>query len=222
MIRVPSSIGLTFRRDPYVLDLLPGNTIYDRVGSNLVFFEKKGSSHEASPPKATRYATVNFKFGTIDYVAPFRVAEGDEVVVEGVDGTSAFGIVSHITTTKPTSASPLNKILRHARGEDRQAQLQCTTTESSTIEVCQCLFESMGVSAFVLDLEWQLDMSALTVYFSFDGSKEEMDAMHSALVDQFGCNVWLLPTSSPMTSTKGSLRSSSNCSVTTEPPEPLM
>lgn len=221
MIRVPSSIGIAFRHDPYVLDLLPGNTIYDRVGSNLVFFEKKGSN-QASPPKETRYATVNFKFGTIDYVAPFRVTEGDEVVVEGVDGTSAFGIVSHITTLKPTSANPLNKILRHARGEDRQAQIQCTTTESSTIEICQCLFESMDVNAFVLDLEWQLDMSALTVYFSFDGSKEEMDAMHGALVEQFGCNVWLLPTSSPTASAKGSHRASSNCSVTTEPPEPLM
>jgi len=259
MIRVHVSDGsIAYRNEPYMLDLLPGNKIFDKVEPSVVFFHRKKECaplpEAASSPKkqlsrkifiapsgpsspkstsqvstptvtsdvaspkfaaAVHYATVSVKFGSVTLIAPFRVATGDQVVIEADDGGVHLGVVAKVTTTQPKTATNL-KIIRRARPADLKCYAESRLSEASTAMLCQQYVDDARLSLVIKDVEWQLDRGALTVLLS-SSSQNELDDGYKVLQSQFQCRIWLL-TSMPLTadSHTGATNSSFSVSCSSE------
>lgn len=126
------------------------------------------------------YASVNFRFGSAWFIAPFRCDVGEIVVVEyPLNQTFHMGIISGITTTKPstfysdTNKDPdllteneievLPRLLRRALPSDKEAKLALRENDLWSLENAQALATEKGVPVIFQDAEWLLDGSALTL-----------------------------------------------------------
>jgi len=238
MIRVRMADGsIAYRNDPYILDLLPGNKIFDKVEPSVVFFHRKpknGTSFETQrtgrqsrhrqqeliittptmPPagQATlHFANVKVKFGIITLLAPFRISPGDAVIVEAEGGGEHLAVVESVTTVQPRLL-PMFKIIRRAQPFDLRAAAECRRTEVFTRNVCQGWITRAGLHSIVTDVEWQLDRQAVSILLASESS-HDLAEVYQVLQPQFQCRVWLLPTKrvgepSGMSSTTPSLSAS--------------
>jgi hypothetical protein len=168
-------------------------------------------------PSVIRYASVNFRFGSAWFVAPFRTFVGDMVVVQypGNNNSLHMGLVSSITTAKPITfytednmdsnyLSPeelltVPRLLRHARDFDKETKLDLRSHDLRSLANARKLAEEMGAPIQFLDAEWLLDLTAVTFLVKVYGSAELADQLVDELAIQEGAEVvFTYPVSSSM------------------------
>lgn len=158
-------------------------------------------------PSVIRYASVNFRFGSAWFIAPFKVSVGDLVVVAYPANNSLhMGLVSSITKTKPaTFYSPENpnpdtltddevailpRLLRHARDFDKETKLDLRTHDLGSLQSARQLAKEMGAPIQFLDAEWLLDLSAITFLVNVYGDDERLvDELADELASVEGAEV---------------------------------
>ena len=139
--------------------------------------------------KKIHYALVGFKHDTAMYQAPFRVAPGDVVIVEA-DRGEHIGVVQSITTNKPKYNVP-SRVVRRASAAETAMIDDMTMKEEHTAPAIQKTAESIGLGIRIVDVEFQLDMNKLTVFFA---SKCFVDfrKLQRALFREYRCRIWLV------------------------------
>ncbi|CBZ26357.1 conserved hypothetical protein [Leishmania mexicana MHOM/GT/2001/U1103] len=160
----------------------------------------------AAVPSVIRYASVNFRFGSAWFVAPFRTFTGDMVVVQYPGNNSLhMGLVSAITTAKPITfytednmdpnyLSPeelqtVPRLLRHARDFDKETKLDLRRHDLSSLANARKLGADIGAPVQFLDAEWLLDLSAVTFLVKVFGSTALADKLVDELAMQEGAEV---------------------------------
>lgn len=145
----------------------------------------------AAPVEASaiRYAYIRFKHDVLVYVAPFRIVEGDLVLVEGDRGED-IGCVERITTDKPAFPVPL-KVTRKAGQKDRDNLAAKRLKEEAAIRTTQALADSLGMAMQVADCEFQLDYGKLTVFFRSKQRYMDFRKLQRGLFREFRCRIWL-------------------------------
>ncbi|KPA81573.1 hypothetical protein ABB37_03912 [Leptomonas pyrrhocoris] len=178
------------------------------TGSHLLPFDAlPGSAASVVAPTVIRYASVNFRFGSAWFVAPFRTFAGDMVVVQypGNNNSVHMGLVSGITTAKPITfytednmdsnyLSPEElqtapRLLRHARDFDKEAKLDLRNHDLRSLVNARRLAEEMGAPIQFLDAEWLLDLSAVTFLVNVFAKDELADQLVDELAFQEGAEV---------------------------------
>jgi hypothetical protein len=138
---------------------------------------------------ATHYAVVNFKHDSATFIAPFRIAAGDFVIVEGDRGED-LGCVSEITTETPSYPVPL-KILRRAAPRDMERYREKKAKEEQTVYSVQKLAAQLNLGIEVVDTEFQLDGNKLTVYFNAGNGHTDFRKLQRGLFRDHRCRIWL-------------------------------
>lgn len=152
------------------------------------------------------YASVNFRFGSAWFIAPFRCQAGDIVVVEYPAAQSLhMGIVSGVTTVKPPTfyseqnmtpdylseeeLAILPRLLRHARHYDKQAKLALREQDMRSLEHAQFLAAEMNAPVTFMDAEWLLDGSAITFLVYVYGDVALVNELADELATREGAEV---------------------------------
>ncbi|CAJ1012997.1 hypothetical protein Q4I28_008310 [Leishmania naiffi] len=160
----------------------------------------------AAAPSVIRYASVNFRFGSAWFVAPFRTFTGDMVVVQYPGNNSLhIGLVSAITTAKPITfytednmdpnyLSPeelqtVPRLLRHARDFDKETKLELRKHDLSALANARKVAAELGAPVQFLDAEWLLDLRAVTFLVKVFGNPELADKLVDELAMQEGAEV---------------------------------
>lgn len=152
-----------------------------------------------------RFASVNFRFGSAWFVAPFRTAIGEMVVVEYPHNNSLHvGLVSCISTQIPhTFASMVSfdgtiseenlqlcpRILRHARDFDKQTKLELRAHDLASLNSARELALEMQAPVTLLDAEWLLDLTAVTFLVNVWGDMTQVDRLADELAALEGSEV---------------------------------
>lgn len=159
-----------------------------------------------TPAAAIRYASVNFRFGSAWFIAPFRTTTGDMVVVEYPGNSSLhMGIISEVTTRKPTTfftedntepnylsleeMKSLPHLLRHARDFDKHTKMELRQHDLRSLQNAQLLAANMKAPVNFLDAEWLLDLSAVTFLVNVYGDVELVDRLADELAAQEAAEV---------------------------------
>jgi len=137
----------------------------------------------------TRYAFIRFKHDVLAYIAPFRVAVGDWVMVEGDRGED-LGRVEEISTEKPSYPVPL-KITRKANQGDKTALQSKRAKEEGAIRSAQTLADSLSLPIQIADCEFQYDYGKLTIFFSSKSRHVDFRKLQRGLFREFRCRIWL-------------------------------
>lgn len=137
-----------------------------------------------------RYAVIKYKVQTQTFIAPFKIAVGDKVVVEGDRGEN-IGIVQEITQVKP-SFEVSSKILRRANEKDLTALAIQREKEAAALKATQDLAGSLSLHCIVEDTEYQFDMNKLTVYVRRATKNTFVDfrKLQRGLFREFRCRIW--------------------------------
>lgn len=148
----------------------------------------------AAPARAaalTRYAFVDFKYESKTFVAPFKIAAGDVVVVEGDRGEN-IGTVAGITTEAPAYDVPC-KVVRRATARDLEQLQAQRAKEEAAVKACQAAVESLGLRATVADCEYQFDLNKLTIFVRRASRNAFVDfrKLQRGLFRDFRCRIWL-------------------------------
>jgi cell fate regulator YaaT (PSP1 superfamily) len=146
------------------------------------------ASTQAPAPKI-HYAVVRFKHDNYPYIAPFRIAEGDYVVVEGDRGEN-IGIVDTITTVKP-DRPVASKVLRKATAHDLQIHEDLRRKEDVATKFCETAAKEIGINMTIMDTEYQFDQGKLSIFFKSKGVID-FRRLQRVLFREFRCRVWLV------------------------------
>jgi hypothetical protein len=143
----------------------------------------------AADSKVAHYVLVGFKHDQAMYQAPFRVSVGDVVIVEA-DRGEHIGVVQTVTTVKPKYNVPAS-VIRRASAAEYAAVDELTLKEEATAASIQKTAESVGLGIRICDVEFQLDMNKLTIFFA---SKCFVDfrKLQRALFREYRCRIWLV------------------------------
>jgi hypothetical protein len=136
------------------------------------------------------YAIVKFKHDTYPYEAPFRVAVGDHVIVEGDRGEN-YGTIKEITTEKPTRPVA-SKVIRKATTKDRELHTQLRRKEQTATKFCENAVKDFGLNMSIVDTEYQLDQNKLSIYFKTHKGMVDFRRLQRVLFREFRCRVWLV------------------------------
>ncbi|EPY35048.1 hypothetical protein STCU_01276 [Strigomonas culicis] len=160
-------------------------------------------------PAATavnRFASVNFRFGSAWFLAPFRTFIGDMVVVQYPgNGSLHIGLVTAISTAKPETffseenqhpnflteeeKECLPRLLRHARDFDKDTKLGLRAQDLRSLENAQKLADELNAPVQFLDAEWLLDLNAITFLVEVYEDVEIVDALADQLAREEGAEV---------------------------------
>lgn len=145
---------------------------------------------KASKPPAPRFAIVRFKHESATFVAPFKIAAGDLVVVEGDRGEN-IGVVAEITKEAVSYDVP-NKVLRRATDKDREALAAQREREAAAVVSTRALAESLGLHGRVEDAEYQFDLNKLTIFVRRPSKSTFVDfrKLQRSLFREFRCRIW--------------------------------
>jgi len=147
------------------------------------------TSTPAPSSSTTRYAYIKFKHDALCYVAPFRVAVGDWVMVEGDRGED-LGRVEEISTEKPSYPVP-HKITRKANQADSKALMAKRAKEEQAVRSAQTLADSLSLPIQIADCEFQYDYGKLTVFFRSKSRHVDFRKLQRGLFREFRCRIWL-------------------------------
>lgn len=141
------------------------------------------------PISNERYVVVEFKHELCTYLAPFRVSEGDLVVVEADRGEHA-GYVKHILAEKPHFNVPC-RILRHGNARDEASINDARSREDTVTNAIQKMADNLGLTIRIVDTEFYSDGNKLTVFFA---SKAQVDfrKLQRQLFREYRCRIWLI------------------------------
>lgn len=144
----------------------------------------------ALAPAGIRFAIIKFKQETATFLAPFRVAVGDVVVVEGDRGEN-IGIVREITQVQP-SYDVVSRLLRKATDKDLATLQAQREREQVTMKMVQSLASSLGLHATIEDVEYQFDLNKLTIFVrrSAKGGFVDFRKLQRGLFKEFRCRIW--------------------------------
>lgn len=149
-------------------------------------------SETPAPIPQVRYATVQFKYEVAHFVAPFRVAVGDRVVVEGDRGTH-FGTVLSIST-EPAHPEVARRVLRRATASDLEAFHLQKEHEIEAVSVATSIAAScrLNKDATIVDAEFQFDGQKLTIYVSRVSKTVFVDfrKLQRGLYKEYHCRIW--------------------------------
>jgi len=150
----------------------------------------KAPATPVSKAPAPRFAIVQFKHESVTYLAPFRVAIGDIVVVEGDRGEN-IGTVAEITKMVPTY-EVTNKVVRRATDEDLSALASQRQREDIAVQTARAMADSFGLRASVEDAEYQFDGNKLTVFVRRNSKNSFVDfrKLQRGLFREFRCRIW--------------------------------
>jgi hypothetical protein len=188
-----------FRFNPYAAKVIPSPLrMCPPTPTRAVTPTEAATLAPAAPKKTStpRYALVSFKQEKRVFLAPFRIAAGDHVVVEG-DRGEQVGVVSDITINAPADAESCPRVLRRCTPEELRALEGQREKEAAALRKCRELASSLGIvsrnGAKVHDAEFQSDMSKITVYFSRPTPTTFVDfrKLQRGLFREFRCRIWL-------------------------------
>jgi cell fate regulator YaaT (PSP1 superfamily) len=139
---------------------------------------------------SVRYAVVRFKQETFTFIAPFRIAPGETVVVEGDRGEN-IGVVVEITQVVP-GFEVTSRILRIATDKDMAALAAQRERELAVKKSVQSLSASIGLHATIEDVEYQFDLNKLTIFVrrSAKGGFVDFRKLQRSLFREFRCRIW--------------------------------
>lgn len=137
-----------------------------------------------------RFALVQFKHESMTFLAPFRIAAGDIVVVEGDRGEN-IGTVAEITKTAP-GFDVNNKVIRRATEEDLQALAAQREREDNAVMAARMMADSLGLRANIEDAEYQFDGNKLTIFVRRATKNTFVDfrKLQRGLFREFRCRIW--------------------------------
>jgi len=206
-----ASLPSWYRYDPYVSKVLPSpmktplspSNEDQAIRVNSLFNQQpeKPRSFLAAVSEAPRptsqkaesakihYAVVSFKHDSATFIAPFRIAAGDHVIVEGDRGED-LGCVTEITTETPAYPVPL-KILRRAAPRDMERYREKKLKEEQTVCSVQKLAAQLNLGIEVVDTEFQYDGNKLTVYFNAGNGHTDFRKLQRGLFRDHRCRIWL-------------------------------
>jgi hypothetical protein len=170
-----------FRHDPYAATVLEA---------------REYPTPKVAPlPPAPTLVTVRFKRSTRQYVMHAPVASiGSCVLVEG-DRGSDIGIIETVAgTCLGSSATSYRKVLGFATQEDVASLEELRTAyEVEALElVARRINEcKMSKAMSVVDVEYQYDMSKVTIYFRPLKAAVDFRHLQRVLFRDFRCRVWL-------------------------------
>jgi len=141
------------------------------------------------PSSKPHFAVIKFKHDYATYIAPFKVAVGDCVSVEGDRGEN-IGMVTDITTEAP-DFPVTQRVTRHAAKKDKDHLDMLRRKEAAATRTCQEIADQVGLNIKVVDTEYQFDMNKLTIFFS---SKVPIDfrKFQRELFREFRCRIWIV------------------------------
>lgn len=171
----------TFRFEPY--------KVARRASDSSIASVSKAIDVEAAPvaPKA-RYAHVEFKHESKQFLAPFRITNGDTVIVEGDRGEN-IGVIRGISTDEPATCS--GKIVRRATPEDLDSLTGQRDKEAEATAAIQTLAKTLRLNGEVVDSEYQFDRNKLTVFVRrAEGAFVDFRKLQRTLYHQFHCRIW--------------------------------
>jgi len=183
---------LRFRYDPYCARVIPAEFAMSPLVLHSIRTPMKMTEPMpvAKAPSGPRFAVVQFKHESITYLAPFRVTEGDIVVVEGDRGEN-IGRIATITQVKPNYDVPA-KILRKATDADHKTLATQRQRELAAVKGTQALADSLGLHATIEDAEYQFDMNKLTIFVRRNAKNGFVDfrKLQRGLFREFRCRIW--------------------------------
>ncbi|KAG8341498.1 hypothetical protein TRVL_07675 [Trypanosoma vivax] len=178
------------------------------AGNRVAGASTTTSSSTATSPSVIRYASVDFRFGSAWFIAPFRTSVGEIVVVQYPhNGSLHVGLVSCITTVTPPTFTALHaaasagvtptkeellqypRLLRHARDYDRQTKLEMRSYDLASLRCAQELAEEMHAPVTFIDAEWLLDLTAVTFFVQVWGDMQLVDRLADELAAREGAEV---------------------------------
>lgn len=154
------------------------------IGAPILTEPKVKTSESAK----THYAVVYFKHDSATYIAPFRIATGDHVIVEGDRGVD-LGRVTEITTVTPRYNVP-NKIVRRATKKDMEAFEEKHHKEQLVRAQVQGMVEQQDLGVQIVDTEFQFDNNKLTVFFA-GRTQIDFRKLQRLLFREHRCRIWL-------------------------------
>jgi len=212
-VRVPCNAANTlFRYDPYACRVLASPVKMTPVKTQIAIPEavpmanrslldilnreplvsapvEESTTASIAASSTTRYAFIRFKHDALAYVAPFRVAVGDFVMVEGDRGED-LGRIEEITTEKPSYPVPL-KITRKATQADKTALQTRRSKEEGAVRSAQTLADSLSLPIQIADCEFQHDYGKLTIFFRSKSRHVDFRKLQRGLFREFRCRIWL-------------------------------
>lgn len=145
---------------------------------------------------AYRVVTIAFKQGAAKFRAPFRLAEGDVVVVEGDRGEHIGTVkaIHPIAETESLSAEVKGKIIRRATVSDLIAMEEKAVRESETMAEIVKVAKEVRLNASIADVEFQFDNNKLTVYVERATSSTFVDfrKVQRTLFKMFRVRIWFI------------------------------
>lgn len=149
-----------------------------------------------------RLVSISFKRGVATYRAPFRLCEGDVVIVEG-DRGEHIGTVKSVMSASETerivlseteASSIKGRIIRRASAADLEALAEKTTKETDVLASVNKAAKDVRLNATVVDVEYQFDNNKLTVYVERATSSTFVDfrKVQRVLYKMFHCRIWFV------------------------------
>jgi len=137
-----------------------------------------------------RFAVIRFKHESCTFLAPFKIAVNDTVVVEGDRGEN-IGVVSEIMKDAPKFVVTA-KILRKALDRDLAQLAAQRERENIAVRATRSMAESLGLAGKVEDAEYQFDMNKLTIFVRRPSKSTFVDfrKLQRGLFREFRCRIW--------------------------------
>lgn len=169
--------------------------------SVVVAAPKVAATATAAPSSnAPRYVVIAFKHTTATFRAPFRVAEGDVVIVEGDRGEHIGTVKSVLPTNDETSqkvaamtVAPC-KIIRRATATDVAVSNSKGEKEAAVLIDITKAAKEVRLNATIADCEFQLDSNKLTIFVERATSSTFVDfrKVQRTLFKMFHCRIWFI------------------------------
>lgn len=143
-----------------------------------------------------RVVTIAFKHCSAMFRAPFRLAEGDIVIVEGDRGEHIGTVktIHPIAETEALSPEMKGKIIRRATSADLEAFTAKAEKETATLAEVSKIAKDVRLNAAIADVEYQFDNNKLTIFVERASGTTFVDfrKIQRTLFKMFHCRIWFI------------------------------
>lgn len=193
--RAPSTVVATSAASPKKV-ATPSSFNVSANTTSVVSVRVGAEEKKATATFSFRVVTATFKQGAAKFRAPFRVAEGDTVIVEGDRGEHIATIkaVHPASETEALAPTVTAKIIRRATAADLEVLATRREKESSVLaDVCK-IAKDVRLNATVADVEYQFDNNKLTIYVERAANTTFVDfrKLQRTLFKMFHCRIWFV------------------------------
>lgn len=155
----------------------------------------------AAPALSYRIVSVAFKQGSALFRAPFRLCEGDAVIVDGDRGEHIgtvkavkSAVESEAIVADPTANVVKGRVIRRATAGDLEALAAKAAKEAAAIADVAKIAKDVRLNATIADVEYQFDNNKLTIYVERATSTTFVDfrKVQRTLFKMFHCRIWFV------------------------------